>query len=128
VDAVGAFAPYLETANPGTAVITYRRRGGARSIAAAGSDQRLTREQTCGSPPYPRSAVSLLLTLVKRGILSLDDAVETLECVVEAKQAEADEKHSEVYRTAAKIVEHITSSVAAAQTRDPVRVMKETSP
>jgi hypothetical protein len=69
---------------------------------------------------------SLLLTLVNKGILQLADAVETLENVVEVKQAAADEEHSEVYRQAARIVGHIASSVAAAHTPDPVRVMRET--
>jgi hypothetical protein len=69
---------------------------------------------------------SLLLTLVNKGILPLDDAVESLENVVEVKQAAAEERHSEVYRKAAMIVSHIASSVAAAQTPDPARVTKET--
>jgi len=58
---------------------------------------------------------SLLLTLVNKGILPLDDAVETLENVVEVKQAAADEQHSEVFREAARIVGYIASSVAAAR-------------
>jgi hypothetical protein len=70
---------------------------------------------------------SLLLTLVNKGILAPDEGVETLENVVEAKQAAADEEHAEVYRKAATIVGYIASSVAAAQTPDPVRVIRETS-
>ena len=69
---------------------------------------------------------SLLITLVKKGLISSQDAVETLESVVEAKQTLAREEGSEVYRQAAAIANSIAISIAASE-REPIeKILEET--
>jgi hypothetical protein len=57
---------------------------------------------------------SLLLTLISKGIMSADDAVEMLSIMAAAKRVEANEEGLPVHLRAAEITEYIQNSIAAA--------------
>jgi len=67
---------------------------------------------------------SLLLTLIKKGLISIEEAIETLESVVEAKETLACEENSEVHHQAAEIANAIAISIAASE-REPVEKILE---
>jgi hypothetical protein len=58
---------------------------------------------------------SLLLTLVNKGLLSIEDAIETVEAVVATNQQNAEEEGSKLHQHAAEIAGRIAISVAAAE-------------
>jgi phage tail tape-measure protein len=75
-----------------------------------------------GQPSKPPAAAalaaiemceSLLLTRIAKGVLTRDEAVQTLEVVVGAKRALADEHHSSDDAEAATLVSEMIPSAAA---------------
>ena len=58
---------------------------------------------------------SLIITLVNKGVLTADDAVEMLDVVTSSKRVEAEEEGSPVHRKAGEIIELIKTSVASAE-------------
>jgi hypothetical protein len=68
----------------------------------------------------------LMLTLIDKGVLTADDAVEMLEIVASAKQVEANEEDSPVHQQAGEITEFIKTSMASAETRSRSDVLEDT--